>query len=53
MEFIAHRRSFDQKEQYLTDHLEGVAAICCKLTGKIGVPDAGITLGLSNRIINT
>jgi len=44
--FIAHRRAFDQKEQYIADHLGEVAAICGRLTGKIDIPKAGILLGL-------
>ena len=44
--FIAHRRIFDQKEQYIADHLERVATICRRLAEKTGVSEAGIILGL-------
>lgn len=45
-EFIAHRRDFDHKEQYVCDHLKEVSAICCRLTCKIGLPEVGRILGL-------
>lgn len=45
-EFIAHRRDFDQKVQSVCDHLEETSVICGRLTGKIGIPQAGKILGL-------
>ncbi|MBW2655648.1 MAG: CRISPR-associated endonuclease Cas3'', partial [Deltaproteobacteria bacterium] len=45
-EFIAHHRSFDQKIQSVSNHLDEVSAICGRLAGKIGVAEAGSILGL-------
>lgn len=45
-EFIAHYRDFDQKKQSVADHLKGVGDICQRLTGKIGMSEAGLILGL-------
>lgn len=45
-EFIAHHRSFDQKIQSVSDHLEEVSVICGRLANKVGVSKAGNIIGL-------
>uniref|UniRef100_UPI0040566EAE CRISPR-associated helicase Cas3' n=1 Tax=Candidatus Electrothrix sp. TaxID=2170559 RepID=UPI0040566EAE len=44
--YIAHRRSTDQTKQTVAEHLLEVAAICGRLAGKAGTPEAGCLLGL-------
>lgn len=45
-EFIAHLRESDSAKQTVGSHLMEVANICSKFTYKIGIPDAGLLLGL-------
>ena len=43
---IAHRRTADQTEQSVAEHLQEVAAISSSLAEKIALPEAGCLLGL-------
>ena len=44
--FIAHRRKCDNKDQTVQEHLIEVSLLCRQSAKKIGVPDAGELLGL-------
>jgi CRISPR-associated endonuclease/helicase Cas3 len=44
--FVAHRRTYDNKEQTVSEHLMDTALITRCLAGKLGIPDAGELLGL-------